>query len=102
LVSTKRVQESQSRGYLEFCLRGSVFYMGHVRCGIGRTCVIIHNMIVSQRREKYKGTQNVRLPDDDMRMPTEVRLIRGPQNRNEQAQFWREHVDGCEDFEQHC
>jgi hypothetical protein len=68
---------------------------------VANASVIIHNMIVSQRREKYKGTQNVRLPDDDMRMSTEVRLIPGPQNRNEHAQFWREHVDGCEDIEQH-
>jgi hypothetical protein len=68
---------------------------------VANACVIIHNMIVSQRREKYKATQNVRLPDDDMRMPTEVRLIRGPQNLNEQAHFWRGHVDGCEDIEQH-
>jgi Plant transposon protein len=67
---------------------------------VANACVIIHNMIVSQRREKYKGTQNVRLPEDDMRIPTEVRLICGPQNLNEQAQFWREHVDGCEDIEQ--
>jgi hypothetical protein len=64
-------------------------------------CVIIHNMIVSQRRDKYKGTQNIRLPEDDTRMPTEVRLVRMPHTCYEQAKFWRAHVDGCEDIAQH-
>jgi hypothetical protein len=64
-------------------------------------CVIIHNMIVSQRRDKYNGTQNIRLPEDDTRMPTEVRLVRMPHTCYEQAKFWRAHVDGCEDIAQH-
>jgi Plant transposon protein len=64
-------------------------------------CVIIHNMIVSQRRDKYNGTQNIRLPKDDTRMPTEVLLVRMPHTCYEQAKFWRAHFDDCEDIAQH-
>jgi hypothetical protein len=34
-------------------------------------------------------------------MPTEFHLIHSPETHNEQAQFWRKHVDGCEDITQH-
>jgi hypothetical protein len=37
-------------------------------------CVIIYNMIVSHRRHKNKGTQNIRLPEDDTRMPKKFAL----------------------------
>jgi Plant transposon protein len=60
----------------------------------GNACVIIHNMIVSQRRDKYKGTQNIRLPEDDTRMPREFRLVHMPHTCYKQAKFWRAHVDG--------
>jgi hypothetical protein len=62
---------------------------------VAKACVIIHNMIVSQRKEEYKGNQTFRLSADEVHMPTEVHLNRSPETRCLQAQFWRGRADGC-------
>jgi hypothetical protein len=64
---------------------------------IVEACVIIHKTVVCKRRETYTGTVSTRLPEDEARMPTGVRLLQLSKTRSEQAQFWSEHLDGQED-----
>jgi hypothetical protein len=56
-------------------------------------CCIIHNMIVSSRRRKYRGTQKMRLPEHETRFPTEVRKMMSPSDRFKQVSHWREYID---------
>jgi hypothetical protein len=69
---------------------------------IVESCVIIHNMVVCKRRESYTGTVSNRLPEDETRMPTGVRLLQLPKTSSEQAQFRSEHLDGQEDLVLHA
>jgi hypothetical protein len=58
-------------------------------------------MIVRARRDKYTGTRSVPLPEDDGRMPADIRRIDTPRTRKQQIDRWRELCDNIESAERH-
>jgi hypothetical protein len=65
-------------------------------------CCIIHNMIVSSRRDKYAGTRKMRLPEHERRVPTDIRRVVSPTDLFRQVSHWREHIDTIEDPAEHA
>jgi hypothetical protein len=66
-----------------------------------RTCCILRNMIVRARRDRYTGTRSVRLPEDEGRLPADIRPIDMPRTRRQQIDRWRELCDNIESAEQY-
>jgi PhoPQ-activated pathogenicity-related protein len=62
-------------------------------------CVIMHNMIVKERMGGCKGIQIIRLHEESVMLPTDVRRIDTPKFRYEQTNHWRDHVDPIESLE---
>jgi Plant transposon protein len=71
---------------------------------IVKACVILHNMRVEERRMTYTGSRAVRLQVEtsDFVDPTEgVKLVSPPDSGTAECEFWRAHLDGIEDPQQH-
>jgi hypothetical protein len=58
-------------------------------------------MIVRARRDRYTGTRSVRLPEDEGRLPADIRRIDTQRTRRQQIDRWRELCDNIESAEQH-
>jgi Plant transposon protein len=71
---------------------------------IVKTCVILHNMCVEERRMTYTGSRAVRLQVETSEFvdPVEgVKLVSPPESETAACEFWRAHLDGLEDPQQH-
>jgi Plant transposon protein len=51
------------------------------------TCCNIHNMVVESRRERYTGTQNARVTDQQTHVGSHVSLITEPNNLRKASLF---------------
>jgi Plant transposon protein len=71
---------------------------------IVKTCGILHNMCVEERRMTYTGSRAVRLQVETSEFvdPVEgVKLVSPPESETAACEFWCAHLDGIEDPQQH-
>jgi Plant transposon protein len=69
-----------------------------------KTCVILHNMCVEERRMTYTGSRAVRrqVETSEFEDPVEgVKLVSPPDSETAICEFWRAHLDGIKDPQQH-